>query len=176
MKAFYFLIPILMINSCKTQTATTKSSEKAEMIQLKDKTDCPDEGTCTVVVHQNKAFEMTEDGTGATYSNIVDGQNIVVEYTYFKEASEGIADGNYTENIYFEIPASTKNLVKKDAALADVKMFYGKHAYKNSQYYPVINGNLSVQKTGNSLTFNLNFKIDQTSQVVSNINHMMTLE
>lgn len=176
MKAFYFLIPILMINGCKTQTATTKSSEKTEISQVKDKTDCPDEGTCTMKVHQDKTLEIGQDGIGATFPVINDGKNIVVEYSYFRKGPEGTADGNYLETIYFEIPGDAENIVKSDADLSDVKMLFGKQAYRTSGYYPVTDGKLIVQKKGNTLNIDLDFKIDETPQVISQIKQTVKIK
>lgn|SRR5690554_393419 len=176
MKAFYFLIPILMVAGCKTQTGTKASSDSIKLTAMQEKPSCPEEGTCNVIVHNNKTFKMSEDGTGAMYPDIQEGKGIVIEYTYFREGPEGTADGNYTENIYFEIPAGTETLVKKDVGLADVKMIYGKHAYRNSNYYPVTNGSLSILKKGKTIVLNLDFKIKETSQEVSRINQTVAVE
>lgn len=165
-----------MVAGCKTQTGTKDSSDTIKLTAMQDKTNCPEEGTCTIVVHNNKSFKMSEDGTGAMYPDIQEGKGIVIEYTYFREGPKGTADGNYTENIYFEIPAGTETLVKENMNLADVKMMYGKHAYRNSNYYPVTNGSLSVLTKGNTIVLNLNFKIKETSQEVSHINETVAVE
>lgn len=176
MKAFYFLIPILMVAGCKTQTGTKNSSDNVKLTAMQEKSNCPEEGTCKIVVHNNKSFVMSKDGTGAMYPDIQEGEGTVIEFTYFREGPEGTADGNYTENIYFEIPAGTENLVKKDKGLADVKMVYGKHAYRNSNYYPVTNGNLSIFKKGKTIVLNLDFNINETTQEVTHINQTVALE
>lgn len=177
MKAFYFLIPLFMINTCKTPAGTVISSEKAPMEKLENAASgCPKDGTCEVVAHKNKNLEIVDDGNGSIYSQIVEGDNIVVEYTYLKPGPEGTADGNYFETILFEVPTSTKNLVKENSTLADVKMIFSKHVFRNAGYYPVTNGKLSVQKIGKRISFNLKFKIDQTSQVISHINETVEIE
>lgn len=166
-----------MVNACKTQTGTVISSEKKTMKQVKNTSNgCPEDGTCEVKIHKNKKLEIIDEGEGRMYSEIVDGENLVIEYTYLKPGPEGTADGNYFETIQFEVPANIKNLVKENAALAEVKLIFGKHGYRNSGYYPVTDGKLSVQKTGNSISFSLNFKINQTSQVVSHIRETVKIE
>lgn len=138
---------------------------------------CPDEGDCTVKIHKNMNLIIKEDGTGAIYPEMVAGKNTVVEYTYLKEGPEGTADGNYSETIHFEIPASVESLSKVNASLGDVKLLYGKHCFCKGEagYYPISNGELSVSANNKTLAFNLNFKVEKTSQVISNISEKVKL-
>lgn len=179
MKAFYFLIPIFMVNACKTQTETvTTTTETNTMEQVENNdTGCPEEGTCNVVLHKNKSLTIKEDGTGAVYPEIVDGQNLVVVYTYLKEGPEGTADGNYSETIHFEIPTAAENISKENAALSDVKLLYGKHCFCKGEagYYSISDGKLSVEKNSKSLMFDLKFNVGKTSQVVSRITETVKL-
>lgn len=138
---------------------------------------CPDEGDCTVKIHKNMNLIIKEDGTGAIYPEMVAGKNTVVEYTYLKEGPEGTADSNYSETIHFEIPASVESLSKVNASLGDVKLLYGKHCFCKGEagYYPISNGELSVSANNKTLAFNLNFKVEKTSQVISNISEKVKL-
>lgn len=159
-----------MINACKTPSGPVISSEKSNMETIGKSSACPADGTCTIVVHKNKKLEMVmDDATSSLYPTIIDGKNMVVEYTYFRKGPEGTADGNYTETIQFEIPADVQNLAKENTALADVNMIFGKQGNRNSGYYAITDGKLMVKKSGNSLSIDLNFKQNQTSQVVSSI-------
>lgn len=178
MKAFYFLIPLIMVNACKTQTGTVISSEKNTVKQMENTTSaCPDQGTCNVVVHKNKTMTIQEDGIGALYPQIVDGANTVVEYTYLKEGPAGTADGDYSETIHFEIPANTEDLSKENASLTDVKLLYGKHCFCRGEagYYPITDGKLLVEQSSQGLVFDLKFKVKETSQVVSHISETVKL-
>ncbi|MDC8001491.1 hypothetical protein POV26_10620 [Aequorivita todarodis] len=172
MKAFYFLIPLFMVNACKTQTGTVTSSENTTMEQMENKaTGCPEEGTCNVVVHKNKSLSIQKDGTGALYPQLVDGSNTVVEYTYLNKGPEGTVDGDYSETIHFEIPANTKDLNKENTALSEVKLLYGKHCYCKGEagYYPITNGKLVLEKNTQGIVFDLKFNVEKTSQVVTHI-------
>ena len=171
MKAFYFLLPLLMINACKTQTGTGTTTENT-MEQISEKaTGCPEAGNCNVQVHENMNLVVKEDGTGATYPEMVAGSNTVVVYTYLKKGPENTVDGDYSETIHFEIPKAMKNINKVNASLSDVKLLYGKHCYCKGEagYYPITNGELSVSINNQTLAFNLNFEVGKTSQVISNI-------
>lgn len=178
MRALFFLLPLLMINACKTQTSNATTSENTTIQQMENKsTDCPEEGTCSVVVHKNKTLTVKDDGTGALYPELTDGTNTVVEYTYLKKGPEGTVDGDYSETIHFEIPAGSDNLSKANASLVDVKLLYGKHCYCKGQagYYPITDGTLLLEKTGEGIAFDLKFNVGKTSQVVSHIVEMVKL-
>jgi len=178
MKVLYFLLPLFMINACKTQTGNVISSDNTTMEQTKSTTaDCPDEGTCSVIVHKNKKLTVKDDGTGALYPDLEEGSSTVVEYTYLKKGPEGTADGDYSETIHFEIPADVQNLSKENAALSDVNLLYGKHCFCRGEagYYPITNGKLLVEKTAQGITFDLKFKVGKTSQVISHIKETVKL-
>ncbi|QAA81768.1 hypothetical protein EI546_08560 [Aequorivita sp. H23M31] len=177
MKIIYFLFPLFIATACKTQTGTVTAPEKTIMKNSNmDRKGCPSDGTCSVKVLKDKSLEIRKDETMRTiYPEIVDGNNIVVEYTYFRSGPEGTADGNYSETIQFELPAKTKDLVKQNGGLADVKMLFGKSGYRNLEYHMVSDGKLSVQNTENGLSFTLDFKMDKTPQVVTHINESITL-
>jgi|SRR5690606_2847352 len=176
MKAIYFLIPVFLINSCKTQTDSVISSESTNMEQVENHgSNCPEGGTCTVVVHQNKSLQLIDDGSGVPYAEITDGKNIVVEFTYSKAGPEGTADGNYSETVQFEIPAGTETLSKQNQSLADVKMIFGKMGFRMSGYYPVTSGKLILNKTGQTISFDLKFKVDQTSHLISHISETVKI-
>src|SRR5690606_35065738 len=158
-------------------TVKTISSENTSMEQVEKTTGCPDEGTCTVVVHKNKKLAIKQDGIGSTYPEITDGENMVVEYTYLKKGPEGTADGNYSETIHFEIPAATTTLTKENASLQDVKLLYGKHCFCRGEagYYTISNGKLLVEKSTQGIKFDLKFKVEKTSQVVTHISEVVKL-
>lgn len=174
MKALYLLIPLLMVNACKTQTGSsipTNNTDNTSMEEVVHKiTGCPEEGTCEIVVNKNKKLVIKEDGIGATYPEIVAGENIVVVFTYSKKGPEGTADGDYSETIHFEIPAATTNLSKADASLSDVNLLFGRHCFcRDGGYFRVTDGKLLLEKTDKALVFDLEFSTDKTSQVVSHI-------
>src|SRR5690606_29856738 len=158
-------------------TVKTISSENTSMEQVEKTTGCPDEGTCTVVVHKNKKLAIKQDGIGSTYPEITDGENMVVEFTYLKKGPEGTADGDYSETIHFEIPANTENFTKVNTALSDVELLYGKHCFCKGEagYYPITEGTLLLEKNEVGIVFNLNFKVNKTSQVISHISEMVKL-
>lgn len=169
--SFFFLASILI--GCKTPMASTASNPET-MEQINQ---CPEEAKCTLIAEQNKALEIKEDGIGAIYPAVTEGNNIVVQYHYLKEAPEGIADGNYSESIYFEIPSDVDRLTKSDASLQDLNMLFGKHFFSpESGYFIVENGRLEVKRIGDELQLNLVFDMKEKVHRINGFKMTVTLE
>lgn len=173
MKIFYILIPVMILSGCKTQNTLSQASQ----IETMEKSECPNEGKCTIVAHKDSNLEIKVDGIGQMYPQVSEGENIVIQYTYLKEAPEGIADGNYSESIYFEIPKGVNKLEKKGAAIADVDLLYGRHFFSpESGFMRVESGRLSVVQKGNDLQIDLKFEIENVGQVISHIKETVSIE
>ena len=172
MKAIYFLAILFIAGACKTPGERIVISNNTNMEKVNEKdANCPEDGTCKVVVHEKSKLEVSDDGTGALYPQIQPGDNMVIEYTYYREAPEGIADGNYSETIHFEIPANTSTISKSNKELQDVKLLFGKHAFApDAGYYIIENGKLLLERIGDNLAFDLKFSnANRSSQLISHI-------
>lgn len=179
MKSLFFLLPLILVNACKTAQSDTITSNTNEMEQTINKNSgCPDDATCSIKVYKNKTLTMLDDGTGALYPEMIEGDAVIIEYTYFREGPEGTVDGNYSETIHFELPLGATNLKKENSTLADVKLVYGKHCFCRGEagYYPITDGKLMVDKTDQGIAFDLTFNVGKTSQVVSHISEMVKVE
>ncbi len=180
MKAFFLILPLLMVNACNTTKTTQVSSSEENETELMEnsKASCPEDGVCTLEVQRNKQIVLKKDeATAMYYPEIKDGDNMVVIYTFSKKGPEGTVDGNYSETIHFEISPNTNELTKKGKGLQDVKLLYGKQCYCKGEagFYKVENGKLHVLKNNNKLEFNLQFAINKTSHKLSNISRTVQL-
>lgn len=165
-----------MFSACKTQTTSRSITEKITEQMKTNPAECPEDGTCSVTIHKNKVMNIMPDkATGGVYPTLTDGDGTVVEYTFLREGPPGTVDGNYSETIHFEIPANTTNLKKVNTALTDVKLLYGKHCYCKGEagYYPISEGTLILEKSETGIVFDLDFRVNKTSQVVSHITEMV---
>lgn len=172
MKILYFLFAVLILNSCKTTTDKMVISDNNTMEQKANvDSDCPDGGECSIQVYKNKMLNLQEDGTGAKYVQVVDGDKLVVEYVYAKNIDQRYVDGSYMETIQFEIPKDTKNLNKVDNQLQDVLLLYTKSCFCRGEAgtYLVTKGKLNLKKNDGAISFVLDFVIDKTSYKVSHI-------
>lgn len=179
MKLLIYMLPLLMIGACKTtQTDSVITNTNTMEETINKNSGCPDDGTCGIEVYKNKKLTILDDGTGSLYPEMIEGDAMVVEYTYFREGPEGTVDGNYSETIHFEIPQAATNLKKENAALADVNLYYGKHCFCKGEagYYPVTDGKLLVDVSEEGLVFDLIFNVNKTSQVVRHISEMIKFD
>lgn len=172
MKVFIFLVSILTISACKTKVDSVTPAENNVKEEFKNlEAECPEGGVCSVEVFKNKKLNIKEDGTGALYPEIVEGDNVVVQYTYLVKGPEGTVDGDYSETIHFEVPTSASSLDLKDTDLKSLNLVFGKHCYCKGEagYYFVENGNLTVNKTIDSLSFSLIFKMEHPIHQINTI-------
>lgn len=179
MKSLFFLLPLFFVNACKTAQSDSVISNTNKMEQtINTSSACPEEGTCSIEVYKNKKLTMLDDGTGALYPEMLEGEGMVVEYTYFKKGPEGTVDGNYSETIHFELPQTATSMKMENSALSEVNLYYGKHCFCKGEagYYAVNKGILLVDVNDNGIAFDLTFNVGETSQVVSHISEMIKLD
>lgn len=178
MKAFYFLIPLLMINACKSTTGGTETTQtdSKETMAITESV-CPEAGACDVKVMKNSSLTIKEDETGQLYPVIVPGDHIVIEYSYVEKGPEGTADGDYSETIQFEIANSDAELALKDGTLQEVNFLYGKHCFCRGEagFYKVEKGALQLSKKGDELTVDASYVIDGISQKTNHFSKKISL-
>lgn len=178
MKAFYFLIPILLVNACKTQNSSVVASENTTMEQVDNVAkDCPNNGDCQFEILKNKKLVIKQDDFGKSYPEIETGTGTIVQYTYSEKGPEGTVDGNYSETIHFEIPENMTSMDKADGDLQDIKLLWGKHCYCKGEagYYPIEDGKISLKKSNNQLTVDLTFSTDKVSQRISTVSEVIKM-
>ena len=163
MKLITLLSLLLVINSCDTKKAVVSEKEKEMIVLVEGIT--YNEKEISVNSSSNSTLTIKEDTIGELYPVIESGENIVIDFTYEKKAPEGIADGDYSETLHFEIPKNTTVLNLNDASLNDVKLLFGKHCFCRGEagYYKVKKGNMKIVKTGNEIFFDITFSVDGTS-------------
>lgn|SRR5699024_6711255 len=176
MRIFYLLIIAGIFTACKSP-ATLTENQTEKMIQSQNKTNCPEGGKCSVVILKNKSLIIKDDITGKVYPEISDGKNLVVHFNFLRQAPEGIADGNYSEDIYFEIPADQNQLQKKDSSLKDINLVFGRHFFSPEAGFVEINkGELNLQRKGNKIQFDLKFQEEEGKQLIERIVETVILD
>lgn len=173
MKVFHYFFILIIFGACKAKTDTTTYSPSKIM-----QTECPKEGSYTTELQENKKLSIKiEEATGYLYPEVTEGDNLVILFNYNKEAPEGIADGNHSETIHFEIPRDFVELKKKDNELSDVNLLFGKHCFcEDAGYYKVSNGELSVIKHPSKISFELFFKVEGIDSEIYHIKETVDLK
>lgn len=175
--SFILLLPFLIILSCKTSTEAVTTDKKPNMLENKQtNSDCPENGSCTIMAYKNSSIEVVKESNGTFYAERVPGENIVVEYTFSRKGPEGTADGNYFETLLFEVPQNTQTLSVKDNQLQDLHMIFSTHGNRMANFYKVDSGNLQLKRKADNLDLDLNFHVNGSSQEVSKINQSVRIQ
>lgn len=160
---------------CHSTTTVTKNDAE-NRTDLQNRTLCPEGGICEVKAMANKSLEIKEDGIGKIYPEITDGENIVIHFSFLRQAPEGIADGNYSEEIYFEIPDNENSLRKENASLKDVNLIFGRHFFSpEAGFFEVESGELTVDRKENKISFEIKFTTEG-GQLINHVSEVVSIE
>ncbi len=175
MSNYYLLIMVafLSLSACKSvDNVTSKNNMNAQSaVDLSNGT-CPENGSCSVETRTRTSFTVEKDGTGALYPKFTDSSASVIEFTYLKKGPEGTADGDYTEQIYFNVPNFRETVVFTDTELAKVNLLFNKQCFCRGEagFYEVTKGTLKLHKNPDkSIGFELDFTVDETSHKISSV-------
>lgn len=92
--------------------------------------DTPDDAReLKFVFHENATLEITEEDNGSEDGwitvEVIKGENLVFEYYYEKKDKEMIADDEFTESLYFEIPTDLDSFLIDTEHLEEANAVYG---------------------------------------------------
>ncbi len=178
MKMYIFLIPLILIGSCKTSNTLNSSSHDAiSGIVLEDNDYCPEDGNCNITLYKNSSIVVKKDTIESYYPVIEKGENIVIEYKFSVKGPEGTADGDYSETVHFEINPAIESMNTNDKDLEQLNMLFGKHCFCKGEagYYKVNKGNFVLQKTKGEIIVDLSFKLNEVSHRITRIKKKIVL-
>lgn len=165
---FILIAPFLF--SCQAKKEVLENS--VPTIISKTESLCPENGECTTKILKNKSLKIKTDELGQLYYQIEDNANTsVVHFEFSKKADEGLQDGNYREEIIFEINNSDSNITLSDLDLQKTKMIFNRLCFCRGQtgVYKVTTGSLKLMRKENAVRFSLDFKITQVPQIINSI-------
>lgn len=163
-----FLLPIFILISC----CASKSEKSFSNIESA----CPDDGKCTIEIIKNKSLDIKSDETGSNYYQLLDNiATSVIHYQYKRNTVKGFQDGNYTEEILFEITNKDTSFSISNITLQKTKMMYGRFCYCKGQtgYYLINEGNLKFKKKNSNIQFDLDFKNNKVPQIIQKISAVL---
>ena len=166
MKNVCVLLIFFIICGCKTN----KSISNTNIIAIGSK--CPSDGNCQIKVLENKTLVVKKDDFGKLYYQILESNlNNVIIFNFTKSVPKNVQDGNYREEIIFEIAKDDKELNLLDTKLQETKMLFGRFCYCKGYtgYYKITSGLLEIKSKKNIKQLNLNFKIDEVPQIIKTI-------
>jgi hypothetical protein len=169
MKKLLFIPFLMLFSFCNCQKNTVVDTKKTTVTL---KSNCPEDGNCTLEVVSNKTLNIKKDDLGSTYYELIDSKTTsVIVYQYKRDVKGGLKDSGYTEEVLFEINNSDKKLAFTNSDLQKVKMIFGRLCFCRGQsgYFEVTDGTLSFDKKQNEIQFDLNFKINPVPQIINAI-------
>lgn len=172
MKKIVIVSATLFLTFCSSKKNMSKNNETI-LPEYNIETLCPTDGKCTVELFRNKSLEIKKDEFGSMYHQIIDSENntSVIVYHYDKNVAKGLQDGNYREEVIFEIKNSDTNLVLSGKELQTTNMIFGRFCYCKGQtgYYLVEDGTLNLVQKDNKVSFSLDFNITKVPQIIKSI-------
>lgn len=172
MKKIVIVSATLFLSFCSSKKNMSKNNETI-LPEYNIETLCPTDGKCTVELFRNKSLEIKKDEFGSMYHQIIDSENntSVIVYHYDKNVAKGLQDGNYREEVIFEIKNSDTNLILSGEELQTTKMLFGRFCYCKGQtgYYLVEDGTLNLVQKDNKVSFSLDFNITKVPQIIKSI-------
>jgi hypothetical protein len=165
---------LLFCNIKKNSVEKVEDTVKSEPVSVTiKKSNCPENGKCTVEIFRNKSLNILKDDLGSTYYKFIDtDKTSVIKYKYDRNPpKDGLKDGNYSEEVIFEINNSDTKMAFLDTDLQKTKMLFGRFCFCRGQtgYYKVNSGNLKLEQKNNEVQYNLDFKITEVPQIITSI-------
>ena len=151
MRYLYILLFFSFI-SCKTNKASITSLLSNKIV----KATCDEKALCTVEVLKNKNYSFDIDSMGKLFPKMIDGENIVIKYTYKLIPPAGVSDAFQSETLHFVINDDIISELKNED-LQKIKLIYGKNCFcKDIQgFYKVKLGTFSINGSEVTIKFTI---------------------
>lgn len=167
------ILPLFILFLC-CNSAKNKKNNMEEAIVIKEKNySCPEDGVCTIELLKNKSLAIKKDEFDHIYFQEIDNnQTSIVKFQYQRNNEKAYSDGNYIEEVIFEIRNNETTLKLSDNALQKTKMLFGRHCYCKGQagYFLIQQGQLELFQTEGGYAINLDFIITEVPQIITKIN------
>ncbi|WP_291114216.1 hypothetical protein [Flavobacterium sp. UBA6135] len=166
MKKLVFTTLLLSLLSCKSSNFGIIEN-KIKMVG-----NCPEDGTCNLVLFKNKKLKILTDDLGSLYFSLADNNDThVFHYQYQRNVPEEVQDGHHIEEVYWEINTEVINLTIENEALQQTKMIFGRHCYCKGQagFFKVSSGSLQIIKATSGYEVRSHFNIKEVPQIIDTI-------
>ncbi|WP_418508767.1 hypothetical protein [Corallibacter sp.] len=167
MKILFLTFVFASILSCANKQDKLMGNKDEKTVSI-----CPEYGQCKLTVLKNKSIKIKEDEFGATYSQITDSNNILIEFEYKRNEIQNTADSSYKELVYIELNPSNLEVNYSDADLKKANITYARLCFCRGQtgYYNILSGNLKIEKTSDKhYSLELSFKTFEVPQIITYI-------
>lgn len=168
---------LILLVSCDAPKKTLGHGQKTKTA----KSQCPEQGKCSWELLRDKSLAIQKDGTGMMYPEFVENpETSVIKFQYHRDSPTGVSDGQYTEEIYFEIGNDVKSLTLQNENLQKVKLLHRRMCFCERGtvgYFKVTEGLLEYSKNKNGeATISLVFQNHQVPQVLEELDGKVIFE
>lgn len=161
---FLLLFLVISLSTCKTKEVSliNNLSVNSKAIKVNE---CPEGITCTIEVFKNKTYTIETDSMNKIYPKIIDGEDIVVKYTYSVDNPNNYADGNQSETLHFIISENMKSTFT-DKGLQDIKLTFGKNCFCRDifGFYTVDEGIFTINNSNGKSVIDIEFIIPKLGE------------
>lgn len=167
----YLLLFLTLSLGCKSKTP---SNFYKEIIVSET---CPEDGKCSYDVLKNKKMDFSYNNLNDFYPTLSKGEHIIFKFEYKRNEISNTQDSSYREEVLIEL--NPDNLEFETTTFKGKKILFARWCYCKGQtgYYKIEEGEFSIRKIEkNTYELNLNFKMNQVPQVITEIKHIFTLE
>ncbi|PCH99939.1 MAG: hypothetical protein COB81_09810 [Flavobacteriaceae bacterium] len=129
-------------------------------------------GHSTISIIPNKKAVLKKDSFNIGYVTLEDSNGSLLKFEYTKQTPENIADANYSEIIYIDLPENFSEINNRNITLEKTQILFGRFCYckGNTGFYTVENSHLFAKMTAkNRLKLALNFTLKKVPHLISSI-------
>jgi len=175
MKTFVASLIFCFCCACSSQEhilQLTKKIHKTSLTQLKG-------GHSTITVIPHKKAVLKKDPFNIGYVILEEGEGSLFKFEYIKQTPKNLADANYSEIVYINLPENFSEINSNNVALGKTQILFGRFCYCKGQtgFYKVENGDLLAKMTAkNQLKLALKFSLKQVPHLISSIQENIHLK
>ena len=173
MKSLIVIIIMVIMIACNANKKITDTENLSESSSI-----CPSEGTCTLEVLKDKFFNIKTDEFGNSYPELIDGNKIVLKFSYNKNTITDVEDDHYSEVVYLEFEEGLSSINLKNKDLSSVKAGFSRVCFCRGQTgtFPINIGHLNLSKlTDSTYQIIFDFTITEVPQVINSFDRTFKL-
>jgi len=170
-KVLIIIIISLVICSCTTQKALL-SKPFSKKIKATGNT------SITYVLTPNSKLESYKDLQKNTFLKIVTGNNIVIKIEAIKKSDKNVADGNYREVLYFEIPNKNQDIKMGALKNSAIKLWFARFCFCRDYigFYKITEGNLNIKLSKKAIKIKATIRFNNLPQVLNFIDQNLPIK
>jgi len=165
---FIIIIGFVFFSSCKTKKPLVTNTFNKSLNTIK-KTDY------NLTIIPNSKLFISKDNFNITNVKQQKGQNLILKFTYKTQPPKNVADANYSEVLFIEIPNSKQNI--NITQFNNINIWFARFCYCKDYvgFFRILNGNLNLSLNKNYLKIKLQFKFNNIPKILNFINQKIAL-